>query len=205
MTTFNKCALSDWKSRQHKVTLCLDVNMSSSVNVMFLGAAYMACIISNPLWGLWSLWSLFSLNTWNIWFQFLSWCHRAAFETLPPFVHWNKVKRRVLFCSLYSKWRDQSGKVHWNCSKSYRAVVQEQQSFFGKTGWTETWYVCGVFGDLLAWLFLDVWQKKWIYTISELVPRRTKQNKHDCFVPPAGPPYGWEEAYTADGVKYYIK
>lgn len=23
--------------------------------------------------------------------------------------------------------------------------------------------------------------------------------------PPAGLPYGWDEAFTADGVKYYIK
>ncbi|KAK2820156.1 hypothetical protein Q5P01_023115 [Channa striata] len=27
---------------------------------------------------------------------------------------------------------------------------------------------------------------------------------HDGFSPTAGLPYGWEEAYTAEGVKYYI-
>uniref|UniRef100_A0A8C2Z171 PDZ domain-containing protein n=1 Tax=Cyclopterus lumpus TaxID=8103 RepID=A0A8C2Z171_CYCLU len=32
-----------------------------------------------------------------------------------------------------------------------------------------------------------------------------KPLKHDAVLPPAAPPYGWEEAFTADGEKYFIK
>ncbi len=140
-------------------------------------------------------------------FHFCTHVCRAAVETLSVFVHWNGVK------SLYSK--DQWKSTVEFLSQGRRFM--EYWSFSWKTGWMETGSWWGGFADLLAWFCRDVAEQErrgksdWSAGSRLNEPHEAWHLLNVCmtfcflFVSSAGLPYGWEEAYTADGVKYYIK
>lgn len=131
---------------------------------------------------------------------------RGSFETLPPFVCRNGVKE-----TFHPPARTVSGEVSVE-NYSNVPLRQERWGFSGgnQAGWKLD--TCEV-----IWWPDYVWKPgeeceaphdgSWIQTEQYTLNTTSTEwfDDFSLFSASAGLPYGWEEAYTADGVKYYIK